>query len=99
MQSSVWSLLSIEVTKLYLTTFLVHRVLLSSSAFWTAPSTSGQAPPPCAGMTFNRVDLTRVITIGGDQPGVGIVNKVHILDTDYWVCELTHQLFSLPEQL
>ena len=58
--------------------------LFHSVGTWSSPETTGPRPPPCAGFSFTKVDLSRAVLFGGEQKR-SRVNEVHILDMDNWV--------------
>ena len=62
--------------------------LLFSTGTWSSPETTGPRPPPCAGFSFTKVDLSRVVLFGGEQEKGRFqshLNELHILDMDSWV--------------
>ena len=68
--------------------------LLCFTGTWSSPEITGPRPPPCAGFSFTKVDLSRAVLFGGRQRHQR-VNEVHILDMEnrvnrsdtgsYWV--------------
>ena len=81
----------------------VYTSSLHSAGTWSSPETTGPRPPPCAGFSFTKIDLSRVVLFGGEQgtgPGLFypshlIYNEVHILDMDSLV-NICVELIFLP---
>ena len=61
---------------------------ISTTGVWSSPATTGDRPPPCAGLTFTAVDDRRAVLFGGKNEEQGRMNHVFIIDlsTMVFVC-------------
>ena len=53
---------------------------ISTAGVWSCPATTGDRPPPCAGLTFTEVDVRRAVLFGGNNDEQGQMNDVFIID-------------------
>ena len=59
---------------------------ISTAGVWSCPATTGDRPPPCAGLTFTAVDDRRAVLFGGYNEEQGRINDIFIIDLSTMVC-------------
>ena len=53
---------------------------ISTAGVWGCPTTTGERPPPCAGLTFTAVDDRRAVVFGGYNEDQRYMNDIYIID-------------------
>ena len=71
---------------LYTCTLFSHYIILFIAGVWSCPATTGEKPPPCAGLTFIAIDDRRAVLFGGNNGEQGKMNDIYIIDLHSMVC-------------
>ena len=76
----------------YSFTKLSYKSVPCTAGVWSCPATTGERPPPCAGLTFTAIDDRRAVLFGGKNGDQGRMNDVYIIDLHTMV--MTVMLYS-----